>query len=434
MKLLITEEQYKYLSNNSISNDINGKLPLIKTFVNFCKDDLCIKRKIKVILTDDKSKTKTFAHFSPAENSLTVYVKNRHIGDILRSIAHELKHFQQKLNGELTPSSGEDGSPEENEANSFAGVMMRKFGKIRPEIFENYNPSKKKLFEEVLKKMSLAEMMHHYYEYGDIDGIKIPPLENEKFEWLFNQMQSMIDELRENNIDTGEILNVSNWGLKPNGDLAIFDIGFGNYFDSFDEEPEEFTLNEEYDFMDKIFEKLGITDYKHLGGGMFGHAYDIGGNKVLKVTKDETEAINSKKIKGKNLNHIANIYEIKTLNLDEKYYIIILEKLKEAQKELEKLFTDLENYFYSYNSEHFDKSIINGIKNEEAVDFLKDIFKYGKGVWDKWRERMKESEGEIDFNDLYDLSTWIKGSPTNNNDVTDEPPSYIKDEILDSIT
>jgi hypothetical protein len=145
MKLLITEEQYKYLSNNSISNDINGKLPLIKTFVNFCKDDLCIKRKIKVILTDDKSKTKTFAHFSPAESSLTVYVKNRHIGDILRSIAHELKHFQQKLNGELTPSSGEDGSPEENEANSFAGVMMRKFGKIRPEIFENYNPSKKKI-------------------------------------------------------------------------------------------------------------------------------------------------------------------------------------------------------------------------------------------------------------------------------------------------
>jgi hypothetical protein len=433
MKLLITEEQYKQLSNPIVSDNINEKLPLIKKFVNFCTDDLSINDKIKVFLTDKKSKTKTFAHFSPSEGSLTVYIKNRHIGDVLRSIAHELKHYQQNINGILTSQSGEDGSPEENEANSFAGVMMRKFGRISPEIYESYIPSKKKLFEEVLKKMSLAEMMHHYYEYGDIDGIKIPPLENKKFEWLFNQMLSMIDELRGNNIDTGEILNYSNWGLKPNGDLAIFDIGFGNYFDSFDEEPEEFSLNEEYDFMDKIFEKLGITSYKHLGGGMFGHAYDIGGNKVLKITKDESEAINSKKIIGKNLNHIANIYSIKTLNLDKKYYIIILEKLKEAQSELEKLYKDLKYYFDNYNSEHFDESIIDDIKNKEAAEFLKDTLKYGKGVWDKWRERMRESEGEIDFNDLYDLSTWIKDSPTNNNDITDEPP-YTKDEILDSIT
>lgn len=145
MKLLITEEQYKHLTSNSVSNDINENMPLIKTFVNFCKDDLCIKRKIKVILTDDKSKTKTFAHFSPSEDSLTVYVKNRHIGDILRSIAHELKHFQQKLNGELNPSSGEDGSPEENAANSFAGVMLRKFGRENPQIFESYMPSKKNI-------------------------------------------------------------------------------------------------------------------------------------------------------------------------------------------------------------------------------------------------------------------------------------------------
>jgi inactivated superfamily I helicase len=166
---------------------------------------------------------------------------------------------------------------------------------------------------------------------------------------------------------------------------------------------------------------------------MFGHAYDIGRNKVLKVTKDESEAINSKKIIGKNLNHIANIYSIKTLNLDKKYYIIILEKLKEAQSELEKLYKDLKYYFDNYNSEHFDESIIDDIKNKEAAEFLKDTLKYGKGVWDKWRERMRESEGEIDFNDLYDLSTWIKDSPTNNNDITDEPP-YTKDEILDSIT
>ena len=138
MKLLITEEQYKFVFKHSpiVSNDINEKLPLIKTFVDFCKGNLSINDRIKVLLTDKKSKMKTFAHFTPAESSLTVYIKNRHIGDVLRSIAHELKHHQQNLNGILTPSSGEDGSPEENEANSFAGVMMRQFGKMYPEIYE----------------------------------------------------------------------------------------------------------------------------------------------------------------------------------------------------------------------------------------------------------------------------------------------------------
>lgn len=136
MKLLITEEQYKKLSTPIVSDNINEKLPLIKKFVNFCTDDLSINDKIKVFLTDKKSKTKTFAHFSPSEGSLTVYIKNRHIGDVLRSIAHELKHHQQNLNGILNSKSGEDGSPEENEANSFAGVMMRKFGRLHPHIYE----------------------------------------------------------------------------------------------------------------------------------------------------------------------------------------------------------------------------------------------------------------------------------------------------------
>ena len=136
MKLLITEEQYNHISNNITADNINDILPLVKTFVNFCKTNLCISDSIKVNLTNIKSKTKTFAHFSPYDKCLTVYVKNRHIGDILRSVAHELKHFQQQLEGRLTLSSGEDGSAEENEANSFAGVMMRQFGREYPQIYE----------------------------------------------------------------------------------------------------------------------------------------------------------------------------------------------------------------------------------------------------------------------------------------------------------
>jgi len=138
MKLLITEEQYKFIFKDSpiASNDINEKLPLIKKFIDFCMKDLVIDIPINALITDDKSKTRTFAKYNNDEQKLTVYIKNRHIGDVLRSIAHELKHHQQNLNGELNSTSGDDGSPEENAANAFAGVMMRKFGRLYPVIYE----------------------------------------------------------------------------------------------------------------------------------------------------------------------------------------------------------------------------------------------------------------------------------------------------------
>jgi hypothetical protein len=40
------------------------------------------------------------------------------------------------MQGRLKPNSGNDGSPEENEANSTAGVVMRKFTKLHPEVLE----------------------------------------------------------------------------------------------------------------------------------------------------------------------------------------------------------------------------------------------------------------------------------------------------------
>jgi hypothetical protein len=51
--------------------------------------------------------------------------------DVLRSIAHELVHYKQNLEGRLIDAAkdGSDGSPIENEANAVAGVIM-KYGKI----------------------------------------------------------------------------------------------------------------------------------------------------------------------------------------------------------------------------------------------------------------------------------------------------------------
>ena len=70
------------------------------------------------------------------DDEIYIYVKNRNmLADPLRSLAHEIRHFKQKLDNVLVPTSGDDGSPHEDEAHCFSGLMIRLFGKSHPEIF-----------------------------------------------------------------------------------------------------------------------------------------------------------------------------------------------------------------------------------------------------------------------------------------------------------
>lgn len=111
------------------------KIPLIENFVKYCCRNLNFDEAVKICLTEEKIE-KSFAIYYPIENTLKVNIKNRHVVDVLRSIAHELKHHEQNMNGRLGIGTGRDGSLHENEANSFAGVMLRKFGKLHPEIYD----------------------------------------------------------------------------------------------------------------------------------------------------------------------------------------------------------------------------------------------------------------------------------------------------------
>ena len=77
---------------------------------------------------------KSFGGYGGEHISITV--KNRHIMDVCRTLAHELVHFKQDLDGRIEPESGKDGSPIENEANAEAAVIMRKWGKMHPELFD----------------------------------------------------------------------------------------------------------------------------------------------------------------------------------------------------------------------------------------------------------------------------------------------------------
>lgn len=110
----------------------------IADFVNFAKECLGITDDIKIALAYERTPDlKTTAYYN-LDGLVKVYVKDRAIIDICRSIAHELVHHKQNLEGRLIDAvkDGEDGSPIENEANAIAGVIIRKYGKLKPEIYQ----------------------------------------------------------------------------------------------------------------------------------------------------------------------------------------------------------------------------------------------------------------------------------------------------------
>lgn len=89
----------------------------------------------KLTLTKSKKLTETLGHNDIINNHIVVYIANRNMADVCRTIGHELIHTAQNLKGELNPNSGETGSDQENEANALAGVLLRHFGKMCPDVY-----------------------------------------------------------------------------------------------------------------------------------------------------------------------------------------------------------------------------------------------------------------------------------------------------------
>jgi len=133
-----TNPKHRLVIKKSVDNLDVSKVNLIKEFIIFCCKELNIDKPCCVYLTGERGgPITTTASYNPENDHIWIYTKNRNmLADPLRSLAHEIRHFRQKLDGVLTDTSGEDGSEHENEANSFSGKMIRKFGKKHRGIYE----------------------------------------------------------------------------------------------------------------------------------------------------------------------------------------------------------------------------------------------------------------------------------------------------------
>ena len=120
-------------------------LSLLKEFIRFTLRELGIEGGGgKIVISRDTEKARemrSMGLYNPQDDKIWIYTGNRNMADICRTVSHELVHLSQKQKGQAL--DGTTGSDTENEANSKAGQIMRKFAQINPMIFEAQTPQYK---------------------------------------------------------------------------------------------------------------------------------------------------------------------------------------------------------------------------------------------------------------------------------------------------
>jgi hypothetical protein len=129
----------KFLELTDKPRPDDGSEPIIKAFVDFTSQKLGLAEPPEIKLHRNPklaSQRRSFGSYTPGAG-IEINIGNRHIMDVLRTLAHEMVHFKQFVTGELEPDSGRDGSDQENEANAKAAVVMRLWAKMNPELFQH---------------------------------------------------------------------------------------------------------------------------------------------------------------------------------------------------------------------------------------------------------------------------------------------------------
>ncbi len=130
---------------------------VIRKFLPFAKEFLKIKNLPEIEFIEKPSFSKNIASFGEIiDDHIVINIRNRHPMDVIRTVAHELVHYKQYVNGKR--GSGLAGSSTENEANKLAGTLVRKFG----ETHSNYFRLSAILEAKKRKKKSLHTDYDHY--------------------------------------------------------------------------------------------------------------------------------------------------------------------------------------------------------------------------------------------------------------------------------
>lgn len=139
MDHLVEDPKY-YTKLAKIGLEENLNKDLVKEFLKHVMNELHLTKLPKITLSNnsqDAIDLRSWGGYQPSSKSIHIVIAGRHAADIFRTLAHELVHYKQDLEGRLKPESGETGSEDENEANSRAAVIMRNFAQAKPNLFEH---------------------------------------------------------------------------------------------------------------------------------------------------------------------------------------------------------------------------------------------------------------------------------------------------------
>lgn len=209
---------------------------------------------------------------------------------------------------------------------------------------------------------TITEILHDIYlgelSVEDIVDFLVYLEEADNNAWLiFSEFLNIIESLNDLGINSSDFTNTTNIGFLSPTRLIYFDIGFGDYYDKTDRFNLE-KLNVGSNNMN-VFDVLDLDFVRSLGNGGNGEAFELTDGRVLKITRDNSEAYNSCILLEKNnpkdnlvnIHYIAELYNDEFPELDiEKYYVIIQDMVnidKDLIKQNYKFIQDLYSEFVS---------------------------------------------------------------------------------------
>jgi hypothetical protein len=139
-------KKYKKTPNHWIKNKLDetdsDDLDIqteVDKFADWACGILELENQPKIELSMDTEEAQSQHHTGrhvDGENSVWVYVNNRNLVDILRTVFHELVHVRQGELDMIKPGSSYPGSPIEAQADMLAGKFIKIYGEKNHHIFQ----------------------------------------------------------------------------------------------------------------------------------------------------------------------------------------------------------------------------------------------------------------------------------------------------------
>jgi len=133
----VMSEKKEYLNEevNIKSEDSNYSKEDYENFVDFAHKELKIEKDCPIDVETEKSTEYTTGNYHIHNRKITILDNGRKLADILRTIAHELVHHKQNELGMLVGDIPEIGGKIEDQANAYAGRLVKKYGKQTPNLY-----------------------------------------------------------------------------------------------------------------------------------------------------------------------------------------------------------------------------------------------------------------------------------------------------------